>query len=564
MPRIARWDGEHWTAVYDGTFPFVVRSLVVWNDVLLASGDNINAWILAQWDGDTWTFLDTRDGSALHALTVFQDQPYACIAARLSVGWHYGVAKWNGTSWIAVGGKFNDTPSDLFEFDGELHACGSFYRIDNRDVSHVVRWDGADWQPVQGLRDVTPFVMTALNDELIIAGDYYAGGEATMLGVSKHSDDSWWPLSNGLAGVIYTFGQHKGSLFAGGLVRLAEGKPSGLIARWNGQRWERFGADMQGGAQYADPVVTALTSFRDELIAAGFFGFVGEQAVNNIARWDGRTWRPLGDGLGNAEDYDRVSSLIVVGDELIAGGYFHLDGKAVTAARWDGDSWSPLPLTPEIQALADLDGTLVAAVDIENNPTILALDGDEWAPLGDFAEAGVRTLAIDGDALLAGGHFGVARWDGAAWRSLGQVGTGVTALSRRANGDLLAADSMNPYLFRYLGGTDWEPVPEALDNLAWALTEYRGDLFVGGQFHRAGGKISAYWARRGCPFGVADLNCDGYVDFADIDPFVAAMTDRSSYEQQYPNCNWFNADCNFDAMVDASDIDGFVAELISE
>jgi hypothetical protein len=58
-----------------------------------------------------------------------------------------------------------------------------------------------------------------------------------------------------------------------------------------------------------------------------------------------------------------------------------------------------------------------------------------------------------------------------------------------------------------------------------------------------------------------DLDCDGDVDFDDIDPFVLALGGQTAYELIYPDCNWLNADCNGDATVDVDDVDAFVALL---
>ena len=60
-----------------------------------------------------------------------------------------------------------------------------------------------------------------------------------------------------------------------------------------------------------------------------------------------------------------------------------------------------------------------------------------------------------------------------------------------------------------------------------------------------------------------DMNCDGSVDFDDIDGFVLALTSRDSYETEYPDCNYLNADVNCDEQVDFDDIDGFVACVTS-
>ena len=58
-------------------------------------------------------------------------------------------------------------------------------------------------------------------------------------------------------------------------------------------------------------------------------------------------------------------------------------------------------------------------------------------------------------------------------------------------------------------------------------------------------------------FVAADMNCDGSVSYADINPFVLAMSNRSRYEARYPNCDWLNGDLNGDGAVNYADIDVF-------
>jgi hypothetical protein len=59
-----------------------------------------------------------------------------------------------------------------------------------------------------------------------------------------------------------------------------------------------------------------------------------------------------------------------------------------------------------------------------------------------------------------------------------------------------------------------------------------------------------------------DLNCDGVVDFDDINPFVSALgTDPLAWNLAHPGCHWLNADCDADGDVDFDDISSFVALL---
>ena len=70
-------------------------------------------------------------------------------------------------------------------------------------------------------------------------------------------------------------------------------------------------------------------------------------------------------------------------------------------------------------------------------------------------------------------------------------------------------------------------------------------------------------ALTGGGMSIGDLNCDGNVNFFDIDPFVLAMLDPDEYAAMYPDCDILLADCNGDGLVSFFDIDCFVA-LITE
>lgn len=59
----------------------------------------------------------------------------------------------------------------------------------------------------------------------------------------------------------------------------------------------------------------------------------------------------------------------------------------------------------------------------------------------------------------------------------------------------------------------------------------------------------------------SDCNCDGNIDFVDINAFNTALQGCEAYHVAYPMCNWLNADCNCDGVVNAADTDSFMACL---
>jgi uncharacterized membrane protein len=64
------------------------------------------------------------------------------------------------------------------------------------------------------------------------------------------------------------------------------------------------------------------------------------------------------------------------------------------------------------------------------------------------------------------------------------------------------------------------------------------------------------------PVTPGDLNCDGFINGYDIDPFVLALTDEAAYDEHWPDCNRSNADVNGDGDVNGYDIDPFVELLV--
>ena len=62
-------------------------------------------------------------------------------------------------------------------------------------------------------------------------------------------------------------------------------------------------------------------------------------------------------------------------------------------------------------------------------------------------------------------------------------------------------------------------------------------------------------------FVKADMNCDGVVNFSDIDPFLLALQGQAAYEAQYPYCNWLNGDIDGDLDVDDADNALFVDQM---
>lgn len=63
---------------------------------------------------------------------------------------------------------------------------------------------------------------------------------------------------------------------------------------------------------------------------------------------------------------------------------------------------------------------------------------------------------------------------------------------------------------------------------------------------------------------LGDMNCDGLVDFGDINAFVLALTDPSAWQVRYPECRLLAGDTDGSGVVDFGDINPFIDLLLGQ
>src|SRR5207244_1526278 len=113
--QIAKWNGSSWSALGSG-MNSTVSALAVSGSDVYAGGDYI-----AKWNGSTWTDLSSGIGGAIagtypsvSALAVSGSEVYAGgnFATAGGSAANY-IAKWNGSSWSALGSGMGGTERDV-------------------------------------------------------------------------------------------------------------------------------------------------------------------------------------------------------------------------------------------------------------------------------------------------------------------------------------------------------------------------------------------------------------------------------------------------------------------
>jgi trimeric autotransporter adhesin len=282
---IARWNGSVWSDVGGGLTRSGGSVGEVYDLEVYDSGNGPGLYAtgrfdfagqtavvnLARWQGGAWSdvgggYLGALGGCCPYSLHVHDDGngPALFVAGEAgTVGGTLavnGIARWNGTSWQALGSGFTGGPFNfgaaMASFDdgtgSKLFVGGDFAQAGGVTVNHVARWDGNNWQ--------------ALGSGLAGTAFPYGG--------------------NGMA----TFDDGTGTkLYVTGLFETAGIAASESIARWTGSNWE----SLEGGVQDASFTSAGVMHVFDDgqgpqLFVGGFFQIAGGMHANNLGVWAAR------------------------------------------------------------------------------------------------------------------------------------------------------------------------------------------------------------------------------------------------------------------------------------
>lgn len=629
--RIAAWDGGSWQAFVDAggnglDRNAIASALAVYNGEVIvggliatAGGQAVNN--IARWNGSRWATLPGSPAfTSVNSLVTFQ--------GLLVVN---NTHTWNGSVWAPVttqGAPAGATvpTGPLVEYNGELVAVGGF-----PGWSGMAALGPTGWRELPGGGiDGTVRSVAVIGSNLYVTGVFFQAGSVFANNIAKWDGAQWSALiaSDGMNGLDRPAGQCLG-VYAGKLVVFPEpaltNDSSVPLRQWTGSDWQVLGTISLPGFM---PRVNAIVEFNGELVVGGIFLAANGVSLNNVARFDGSVWRSL---LGERGVKGLNNSAWCFGEynsELIAGGYFKLaDGRLVNnVAAWNGSTWRPLAGPNGIPGMnAGFVGT------IQSNGSVLvnafAVYGGQLIAGGSFSQAGgmparnvaswngtqwqgligaaapdgmnelVNALQSFGGALYAGGVFneaggiaapGIARWNGGAWSAVGRplrnnstlgvpnVRAMVTFQNQLVVGGSFIADLNGGGQTANLAawdGTQWRALRDVTSQVeptnitVNALAIYNNELYVGGDFAQGAGGVPGVGLARwdgqhwrtvpgvgssvgvgyGQVFGLAVHNGELFVSGS----FSTAFGGPGNGIARWNGANWLPAGSGMDLQVDA-------------
>jgi hypothetical protein len=372
-----------WSPLGSGVSGGIVRAATTFDDgngsALFTAGnfttaDGQTASRIARWDGQAWSAVAGTFNGTINAMAVYDDGngPALFVGGSFSIADNMSInrlARWDGSTWSAVGSGFSGgifpTVNTLAVHDDgsglALFIGGGFTSANGVNASSIVRYNGSQWTALGSGISGGPFggyvsSMAVFNDgngaALYVGGEFDTAGGNSASNIARWNGAAWSALGSGISGgfeavfAMTTFNAGSGqALYVGGMFLQAGGQNASRIARWNGSQWSSIG----GGVGNNDNAsrVYALTVFDDgsgqALYAGGEFETAGGQNASSIARWNGVQWTALQDGVsGDVTSLPRPSVFALtvyndaLGPALFAGGDFSQAGEEIvnSTAKW--------------------------------------------------------------------------------------------------------------------------------------------------------------------------------------------------------------------------------------
>ena len=383
--------------------------------------------------------------------------------------------------WPSSGKQFLSNPSWRGITRAVSRAFSSVFMVSSLLAQGDIGTPGNNprWRSMGGMPGTNGAVHCSVVDasgNLYVGGSFTIAGDVRSSGVAKWDGTKWTsisaPLQNG--GTVEAMViDAQGNLYVGGSFREMGGISALRIAKWDGSQWHAMGTGLGFNGTYASQSVKALViGPNGQIYAGGFFAEAGSTTVNNIARWDGSQWRPLGTGLIDSSPAVNAMAFDASGNLFATGRFNWLgDNTPISSgiAKWNGSTWSGVGTGLGIgkALMFDATGNLIVA--------------------GQFTSAGGVSAN------------NIARWSGTAWSAFGtgldETGAGVLALGLAANGDVLAAskssivgDLVHNELMRWNGSAWVNAIPHpAISGLIRTFKILpNGHFILGGDFQKLG------------------------------------------------------------------------------
>jgi hypothetical protein len=247
--NIIKWDGTSFSAVGSG-LDEMVKTLTIYNSELQAGGGFSlpGGGLWAHLTGSSWTsivsggvFNPSCNSPKVNTLAVYNNE--LCMGGNFinmgtaSSSGH--VTKWNGTSFssLGIGLKGNGYCPEVNAmgvYNGELYAGGWFDTAGGVPAANIAKWNGTSWSAVgNGVIGAYAKVsaLHVFNGKLYVGGTFTYAGTVPAANFAVWDGTTWSSIGAGTNGPVHSLTDYNGDLYVGGDFTTVSGTAASKIAK---------------------------------------------------------------------------------------------------------------------------------------------------------------------------------------------------------------------------------------------------------------------------------------------------------------------------------------------
>ncbi len=309
LKNIGRWNGSGWSALDGGVLGNVSDMAWLGDDLIvvgsISKAGDVTLKNVARWNGTTWSEVGTPGPTAvLYAVAVKDSNIYTSGSFN---GFVTYVWKWDGLAWSSIGEVTGEPRSvHAMAFLGnELYIAGQFEAVNGVPAKNIAKWNGTTWSAVGAGASDPVFALHVVGPNLYVGGIFSSIDGVSANKIAKWNGTAWSPLGAGLSGGTMLNGRvddiagTDDELYVCGSFAEAGGAPANIVAKWNGNAWSSIGSP--NALKYyttANAVVAAyaIEPVGPDVYVSGSFTIAGYKESRFLARFP----REAGGVCGNS------------------------------------------------------------------------------------------------------------------------------------------------------------------------------------------------------------------------------------------------------------------------
>ena len=147
----------------------------------------------------------------------------------------YSVGAWGTVHAIAVSG-------------GSIYVGGWFTTIGNVVANNIAKWDGTSWSALGTGSNGSVSALAVIGTDVYAGGDFETAGGVAANRIAKWNGTNWSALGTGMNSSVCALAVIGTDVCAGGRFKTAGGVMVNNIAKWNGSNWSALGSGMNSGS----------------------------------------------------------------------------------------------------------------------------------------------------------------------------------------------------------------------------------------------------------------------------------------------------------------------------